>query len=239
MTPEPTLPKVFISYAWKNQPLAKQLQRDLMRDGVEVFIDYEKISGGDSLPARIGAGLEWCNTLVLLWSAEAAESYYVSQEWMSAFHLRRRIVPCVLDDTELPALLRNKLYLNFSSYETGYAELQRALLAESSTPTTRPKSTFDAITSKLKRKKRPSDKAILIPKGEPSIDAPAPAWRRWKTPNITFALIIIIVAAIVFGVRLLCQPSSDVEPGATSAAADSGVVHLVSHTGMDLDGGSL
>ena len=77
---EVNIPKVFISYAWKNQSVAKQLQRDLIRDGVEVFVDYEKITGGDSLPARISAGLEWCNTLVLLWSVESAKSRYVSEE---------------------------------------------------------------------------------------------------------------------------------------------------------------
>ena len=122
-----TSPKVFISYAWENQPVAKQLQRDLQRDGVEVFVDYEKISGGDSLPARISAALDWCNTLVLLWSVDSADSYYVSQEWESAFHLHKRIVPIVLDGTQLPALLRARLYLDISSYATGYKQLCRAL----------------------------------------------------------------------------------------------------------------
>jgi hypothetical protein len=120
-------PKVFISYAWKNQPIAKQLQGDLQRDGVEVFVDYEKITGGDSLPARISAALDWCNTLILLWSAEAVQSYYVSQEWESAFHLQKRIIPCVLDGTLLPALIRKQRYLNFSSYQDGYAQLCRTL----------------------------------------------------------------------------------------------------------------
>ncbi|MBV6505004.1 MAG: hypothetical protein ILNGONEN_00560 [Syntrophorhabdaceae bacterium] len=124
--PEPT-PKVFISYAWKNQPIAKQLQRDLQRDGVEVFVDYEKISGGDSLPDRISAALDWCNTLILLWSADAAASYYVKQEWTSAFHLQRRLIACVLDGTTLPALLRGRLYLNFIPYEAGYAQLCHSL----------------------------------------------------------------------------------------------------------------
>ncbi len=58
--------KIFISYAWENKPLARQLQRNLQRDGVEVFVDYEKITGGDSLPARISAALDWCDTLILL-----------------------------------------------------------------------------------------------------------------------------------------------------------------------------
>ena len=90
-SPEPT-PKIFISYAWKNQTIAKRLQSDLKGDGVEVFVDYEKISGGDSLPERISAALEWCNTLVLLWSADSAQSYYVKQEWSSAFHLQKKII---------------------------------------------------------------------------------------------------------------------------------------------------
>ncbi len=128
--PEPSPPKVFISYAWKNQPVAKQLQRDLIRDGVEVFVDYEKITGGDSLPDRISAALDWCNTLILLWSADSAESYYVKQEWTSAFHLQKRIIACVLDGTALPALLRGRLYLNFSPYETGYVQLCHSLGVE-------------------------------------------------------------------------------------------------------------
>ena len=128
-TPEPT-PKIFISYAWKNQPIAKRLQTDLKRDGVEVFVDYEKITGGDSLPDRISAALDWCNTLILLWSADSAESYYVRQEWTSAFHLQKRIISCVLDGTKLPVLLSGNLYLNFAPYETGYAELCRSLGVE-------------------------------------------------------------------------------------------------------------
>lgn len=129
-SPESGPPKVFISYAWKNQTVARQLQHDLQRDGVEVFVDYEKISGGDSLPERISAALDWCNTLILLWSADSTESFYVKQEWTSAFHLQKRIIACVLDGADLPALLRGRLYLNFSSYETGYPQLCRSLGVE-------------------------------------------------------------------------------------------------------------
>jgi len=240
-TPEPTSPKVFISYAWKNQPLAKQLQKDLRRDGVEVFIDYEKITGGDSLPDRISAGLDWCNTLVLLWSTDAAQSYYVSQEWTSAFHLKRKIIPCVLDNTELPALLRGKLYLDFSAYETGYAALRRALQelhTENSTEADKAKSLKKSFLTKLKRKRQPADEAILIPKGEPSPDSSSSAWwQRSKVANITLGLIII--AAIVFGVRY-CQGLHS-EKRLMPAPADSSVVRVKSYfpARLYLDGDSL
>jgi len=86
-------PKIFISYAWENQPLARQLQRDLQNDGVEVFVDYAQLKGGDSLPARISAALDWCDTLVLLWSKDAAQSRWVAREWECADQLEKRIFP--------------------------------------------------------------------------------------------------------------------------------------------------
>lgn len=83
--PKANRPKIFISYAWKNQTVAKQLQGNLRRDGVDVFVDYEEIIAGDSLPDRISAALDWCDTLLLLWAEAALQSYYVKQEWESAF----------------------------------------------------------------------------------------------------------------------------------------------------------
>ncbi len=127
MSQKTDLPKTFISYAWSNQPIAKQLQSDLHHAGVEVFVDYENIAGGDSLPERISTALDWCNTLILLWSSAAAQSYYVQQEWTSAFHMQKRIIPCALDATQLPALLRGRLYLHFSEYRSGYVQLCRTL----------------------------------------------------------------------------------------------------------------
>lgn len=119
--------KVFISYAWENQPIARQLQRDLQNDGVEVFVDYAELKGGDSLPARISKALDWCDTLVLLWSKDAAQSRWVAREWECAEQLEKCIIPCKLDGTVLPALLRSRLYLDFANYENGYAGLCRAL----------------------------------------------------------------------------------------------------------------
>jgi hypothetical protein len=230
-SPEPIPPKVFISYAWKNQPVARQLELDLQRDGAQVFVDYEEITGGDSLPGRISAALDWCNTLILLWSADSAESYWVAQEWESAFQLQKRIIPCLLDGTALPALLRGRLYLNLSPYETGYAQLCRSLgikpnagssgapLPEKSESPA--KRFFETTLPKWKRKKPPAENAILIPKEEARVESPPPAWwRRSKVTNIAFA---IIVAAVVMTVYQLCFHASSESEKKEPA---SGVLHL-------------
>jgi len=189
--PEPT-PKIFISYAWKNQTIAKRLQSDLQRDGVEVFVDYEKISGGDSLPERISAALEWCNTLVLLWSADSAQSYYVSQEWTSAFHLQKRIIACVLDGAPLPALLAGRLYLNFTPYETGYAQLCRSLgvtpkmSAEKTPPPEAPKSKLPPQHVEMPVPQLPDEKRESpLPKRKSVADA---FRRKPKSPEPTSVL---------------------------------------------------
>lgn len=119
--------RIFISYAHEDQARARRFQVSLQRDGFRVFVDYAKVEIGNSLPSEINAGLRWCDTLLLLWSRHAAESYYVTAEWEAAFNLRRRIIPIVLHHTELPPLLSRSLYLTFSDYKTAYRKLRNAL----------------------------------------------------------------------------------------------------------------
>ncbi len=126
----PTAPRAFISYAWEDKIIAKRIMEDLSSHEIEVFIDFSQIVGGDSLPAKINAGLLWSNTVVLIWSKFAAKSYCVNAEWEAAFNLKRRIIPCVLDGTSLPPLLARVLHLRFASYEDGRNNLLQALRAK-------------------------------------------------------------------------------------------------------------
>jgi hypothetical protein len=233
---------------------AKQLQRDLQRDGVEVFVDYEKITGGNSLPDRISAALDWCNTLILLWSADSAESYYVKQEWTSAFHLQKRIIACVFDGTALPALLRGRLYLNFSPYETGYPQLCRSFgvepkiatpapvppsplppqhveipvgdqtspsteVRESPPPTTRKSEPVSTKPAKKPKRWQPlvSKTAVGSLRGSAAARRVSAWWPRGKVMNITFVVIVVAVAVVVF--KMMRQQSPPITE--KSVTADS------------------
>ena len=125
-------PKIFISYAWENQATAKQLQQAQQAAGAEVFVDYTGIQGGENLPTRISQALDWCDTLILLWSPVAAKSHWVELEWTSAVALNRRLIPCKLDETPLPKILWGKRYLEFKNFDHGLAELLAALRLKSS-----------------------------------------------------------------------------------------------------------
>ncbi len=120
-------PKIFISYAWENQATAKRLQQALQAAGAEVFVDYTGTQGGESLPTRISQALDWCDTLILLWSPAAASSHWVELEWTSAVALNRCLIPCKLDETPLPKILWGKRYLEFKNFDHGLNELLAAL----------------------------------------------------------------------------------------------------------------
>jgi len=119
--------KVFISHSWEDNEISRKLAEYLKCDGADIWIDYSKIHGGDSLPRRISEALEWCDTLILLWSKSAKESYYVNLEWENALDMRKIIIPCPLDETKRPAILRRCLFIDFKNFDSGYRQLAYAL----------------------------------------------------------------------------------------------------------------
>ncbi|NUO80080.1 TIR domain-containing protein [candidate division KSB1 bacterium] len=137
--PQTNQPKIFISHAWQDKPLVRRLEKELQAAGAEVWVDHEGIRGGDNLPERISDALKWCNTLLLLWSKAASTSDWVEMEWSNAVSLKKAIIPCRLDNTELPAILAHKAWVGFSDVETGLAQLLQALrLIKPAPPTQTP-----------------------------------------------------------------------------------------------------
>jgi hypothetical protein len=120
-------PRIFISHAWEDKALVRQLEAELRTAGAEVWVDHIGIRGGDNLPERISEALEWCNTLLLIWSEAASKSRWVKLEWTNAVSLEKAIIPCRLQATQLPGILAHKAYIDFQNVDRGIGELFRAL----------------------------------------------------------------------------------------------------------------
>jgi len=150
-------PKIFISHAWEDKELVRQLEKVLRAAGAEVWVDHAELRGGQNLPKRISNALEWCNTLLLIWSKAAADSRWVELEWTNALSLGKVIVPCRRDRIALPAIMANTLFLDFKDPQKGVAELLHALeLAQKPkrTPATAPTHPIaQAIQDKLAAEK--------------------------------------------------------------------------------------
>ena len=65
-------PRIFISHAWEDKALVRRLEAALKAAGAEVWVDHVGVRGGDNLPERISEALDWCDTLLLVWSNAAA-----------------------------------------------------------------------------------------------------------------------------------------------------------------------
>jgi len=115
---------IFISYSHYDKVHAGRLDSELRAAGAEVFIDYEVTRVGKSFPDRMNEALEWCDTLILLWSKNAKESRWVAKEWQYAMHAGKTIIPCTIDGTSLPPLLTTTLCFNI---DCGFSQLFTAL----------------------------------------------------------------------------------------------------------------
>lgn len=118
---------VFISHDSEDKPIARRLEQDLRGAAFDVWIDHANLRVGQPLVDAIQQALRAASTVVVLWSARAAESRYVKFEWQAAVHIDKPMVPCRLDATELPLFLQTLLICDLSSYDDGFRRLLQAL----------------------------------------------------------------------------------------------------------------
>jgi hypothetical protein len=120
--------KTFISHSSKDTPQSVRIEAALERDGHEVWLDRSDIRLGVLLRAELQSAIRKSGAVVLVWSKAAAVSRWVAAEILTAFHLRRFIIPCVVDDTPLPQFLDNTVYLDFrGNMRTPLRSLRRAV----------------------------------------------------------------------------------------------------------------
>jgi len=118
--------KIFISHASEDKSEARRLEEQLKAIGVEVWVDHNDVHGGDIFPIRISKALNWCDTLLLIWSNAALTSKWVELEWTSALNLNKTIIPCRIDETPIPAILSSSVFIQFIDFESGLAELRNS-----------------------------------------------------------------------------------------------------------------
>jgi hypothetical protein len=99
------MPTAFLSYAQEDLETAKQIEEQLTNHGIGVWRDQEELRAGQNWPKALGEAIAASDALVLLWSNSAAASAFVELEWCTALALRKPVLPCLRDDTPLPASL--------------------------------------------------------------------------------------------------------------------------------------
>lgn len=129
----------FLSHSAKDKPIIRQIAADLTAQGISVWLDEQRIRVGDSIPERIAQGLAESDFFLIALSEHSAASEWVKRELNQAMVKeveKRRVVilPLKLSDCEIPAVIKDKRYADFSqSYKGGITELVKSVKANLAT----------------------------------------------------------------------------------------------------------
>jgi hypothetical protein len=111
------VPTVFFSYAHRDKAIVDKVANALRRYRVATWIDRERAQVGAVLMDQIRSGLTDADAFVVFASHSSLESPWVDHEMKYFINERLTgnsgppIIPVVLDDVELPAILRDVLYV--------------------------------------------------------------------------------------------------------------------------------
>jgi hypothetical protein len=120
--------KIFISHSSTDKQFVRGLAVDLSAMGHQPWLDEWEILAGESVAERVGAGIESADLMVVVLSQHAIASKWVENEWQAKYwtevsERRVAVIPVLLDDCEIPTLLRAKKYVDFRNDYTSALEL--------------------------------------------------------------------------------------------------------------------
>ena len=152
MTESKKSPRVFISHASADKSFVRKLVQDLKNRQLPVWYDEQSLGVGDSIVDRISEGLSDTDYLAIVLSKASVESRWVKAELNAALMHQLSgggtvVLPLVIDDCEIPPLLRDRLYADFGkNYQTGLDALLGVLGHEITSAKTNTKRALKSVT---------------------------------------------------------------------------------------------
>lgn len=105
---------IFISYQRADVEFAKTLKGELDLAGYTSWIDAESLRAGESWRKAIDSALREAGAVILIMTPNAKKSEYVTYEWAFALGADKRVIPILLQPTELHPRLEDLQYVDFS-----------------------------------------------------------------------------------------------------------------------------
>jgi len=126
--------RIFISHSSTDKRTAISISVDLANLGHTPWLDEWEIKAGESIPLKISDGLEQSDFVIVLMSRAAVESGWVQAEWTAKYWdeiaaRKVHVIPVLLEDCSIPALLKAKKYADLrTDYRDGLEEILRAVV---------------------------------------------------------------------------------------------------------------
>ncbi len=119
--------QIFVSYSRKDIAFVRKLAGDLEKAGYTVWWDVSGLRGGDDWVRVIPAAIKTSDTFIVVLSPNSAVSEWVEKEYTQALYLRKKIVPIMLERSDVPFGLNTINYIDFTSDD--YADNLNKLLS--------------------------------------------------------------------------------------------------------------
>lgn len=104
--------KIFVSYSTHDIDQVELLRQQLNGTPIDVFVAEHSVKPSEDLGEKISQAIEECDLFVVLWSKNAQDSGWVSQEIGRAGALKKTILPLVLTEgLALPGFISNIKYI--------------------------------------------------------------------------------------------------------------------------------
>ena len=114
---------LFVSYARHDEAIVKPLAALLRVANPEVFRDEESLHPGDVWRKVIQDAIERSTEFILFWCSHSAISSEVKREYELALHLKKRVVPVLLDGSDLKGSLRERQVIDMRHFHQHEAKL--------------------------------------------------------------------------------------------------------------------
>lgn len=128
--------KVFISHSFQDQQYVQRIAKSLKAHSIDVWYDDWSIRPSDSIVSKIEAGIVDSNILLVILSNASIKSQWVRAEINAFFNKAMsdrniRIIPVLIEDVEVPPLLRDRLHVDLrKDFEGGLATLVKSIQPE-------------------------------------------------------------------------------------------------------------
>lgn len=130
-------PRVFLSYSSNDRSIVERVASILKKRDVDVWFDEWKLRVGDSLISEIEKGIQRADFIVLFISSHSLSSKWVREEYEASkvraieSEGRVRILPAILDGSEVPGFLASRVYADFrESFSYGCARIIGSIFPE-------------------------------------------------------------------------------------------------------------
>ena len=134
------LTQVFLSHSDKDRAILEKVAKSLRREAFTIWTNRTDIKTGTEFQNEINQGIEGADNLVYLISPDSIQSKYCQDELSLAFENKKRIIPLLIEQTELeeiPPHIRALQFIDFSnsqdeaSYQTCIDKLINQLKQDS------------------------------------------------------------------------------------------------------------